>query len=92
MVSNPPKVTHTMNNPIIHHRIVINPQVRSGKPCIKNTRITVQDILEYLGGGSSFEEVLNAFPDLQREDITACLAFAAQREQYISVIHHEAVA
>ncbi|MBM3801844.1 MAG: DUF433 domain-containing protein [Acidimicrobiia bacterium] len=55
----------------------VNPGVRSGKPCVKGTRITVYDVLEYLAGGMSQDEILSDFPDLAREDIRACLAFAA---------------
>jgi uncharacterized protein (DUF433 family) len=65
-------------------RISINPAVRSGKPCIKGTRITVYDILEYLAGGMTEEEILKDFPDLKREDIRASLAFAAARERRIT--------
>lgn len=62
-------------------RISINPGVRSGKPCVKDTRITVYDVLEYLAGGMSEDQILTDFPDLTREDIRACLAFAAARER-----------
>jgi uncharacterized protein (DUF433 family) len=62
-------------------RITINPAVRNGKPCIKGTRITVYDVLEYLAGGMSEDDILKDFPDLTREDIRACLAFAAARER-----------
>lgn len=61
--------------------IAITPGVRSGKPCIKGTRITVYDILEYLAGGMSQEQVLADFPDLKPEHIRAALAFAAARER-----------
>ncbi len=61
--------------------IAITPGVRSGKPCIKGTRITVYDILEYLAGGMSQEQVLTDFPDLKPEHIRAALAFAAARER-----------
>jgi uncharacterized protein (DUF433 family) len=60
-------------------RITINPAIRSGKPIICGTRITVTDILEYLAGGMSEQEILADFPDLLHEDILATLAFAAQR-------------
>ena len=56
-------------------RITINPEVRSGKPCIKGTRITVYDVLEYLAGGMSEDEILEDFPSLEREDIRAVLEF-----------------
>jgi len=66
-------------------RIVIDPLVRSGKPCVRGTRITVADVLDYLGGGMSQSEVLEDFPDLTVEDIQACLAFAADRERRLIV-------
>jgi uncharacterized protein (DUF433 family) len=67
--------------PELLDRITIDPEVRSGKPAIRGTRITVADILEYLAGGMSQEEILADFPDLSGEDIRAVLAFAAQRER-----------
>jgi uncharacterized protein (DUF433 family) len=65
-------------------RIQISPTVRSGKPCIKGTRITVYDILEYLAGGMTEDEILKDFPDLSREDIRASLSFAAARERRLT--------
>ena len=65
--------------------ITIEPGKRSGKPCIRGLRITVQDILEYLAGGMTVEEILKDFPELTREDIKACLAFAADRERKLFV-------
>jgi uncharacterized protein (DUF433 family) len=62
-------------------RITIDPAVRSGKPVISGTRITVSDVLEYLASGMTESEILADFPDLTHEDILATLAFAAQREQ-----------
>ncbi len=61
--------------------ITIEPGKRSGKPCIRGLRITVSDVLEYLAGGMSIEEIVSDFPDLTAEDIRACLAFAADREK-----------
>jgi len=61
--------------------ITIEPDKRSGKPCIRGTRMTVTDVLEYLAGGMTFEDILTEFPDLSLEDIRACLAFAADRER-----------
>lgn len=66
--------------PDILERIVINPAVRSGKPVVRGTRITVSDVLEYLAGGMTQDEILADFPDLDADDIRAVLAFAAQRE------------
>ncbi len=64
-----------------HDIITIEPGKRGGKPIIRGLRITVQDALEYLAGGMSEDEILADFPDLAREDIRACLAFAADRER-----------
>jgi uncharacterized protein (DUF433 family) len=65
--------------------ITIEPGKRSGKPCIRHMRITVQDILEYLAGGMTEDEILQDFSELTREDIKACLAFAADRERKLFV-------
>ena len=61
-------------------RITVTPGIRSGKPCIKGTRITVYDVLEYFAGGVSEPQILADFPDLTTEDIRACLAFAVNRK------------
>lgn len=61
-------------------RITIDPQQRGGKPCIRGLRITVCELLEYLASGMSTDDILSDFPDLEREDILAALAFAADRE------------
>jgi len=58
-------------------RIAVKSAVRTGKPCIKGTRITVYDVLEYLAGGMTEDAILSDFPDLTRDDIRAALAFAA---------------
>jgi uncharacterized protein (DUF433 family) len=64
--------------------ISVDPAVRSGKPCIKGTRITVYDVLEYLAGGMTEDQILSDFPDLTREDIRASLAFSAARERRLA--------
>ena len=61
--------------------ITIEPGKRGGKPCIRGLRITVYDVLEYLASGMTEAEILADFPDLNQEDIRACLAFAAERER-----------
>jgi len=61
--------------------ITMEPGKRGGKPCIRNLRITVYDVLEYLASGMSIEQILNDFPELTKEDIYACLSFAADRER-----------
>jgi len=65
-------------------RITVDPEVRSGKPCIRGTRMTVYDLLEYLAGGMTEDQILADFPQLSRDDIRACLAFAAARERRVS--------
>ncbi len=65
--------------------ITIEPGKRSGKPCIRGMRITVQDVLEYLAGGMTEDDILRDFPELTRDDIKACLAFAADRERKLFV-------
>ena len=61
--------------------IVINPNIRFGKPTIKGTRITVYDVLGWLAAGMSFDEIIEDFPELTNGDIHAVLAYAAVREQ-----------
>ena len=67
-------------------RITINPEKRFGKPCVRNTRITVGDVLGWLASGMTFEEILFDFDQLTREDILACLMYAAEREQHTARI------
>jgi uncharacterized protein (DUF433 family) len=62
-------------------RITIEPGRRGGKPCVRDLRITVSDVLDYLAGGMIPEEILSDFPDLTSDDIRACLAFAADGER-----------
>ena len=62
-------------------RITVESGKRSGKPCVRGLRITVTDVLEYLASGMSEDEILREFPELERDDIRACLAFAADRER-----------
>ncbi len=64
--------------------ITISPEVRGGKPCIKGTRITVGDVLEYLAGGMTEAQIVADFPALKPEHIRACLAFAATRERRLA--------
>jgi uncharacterized protein (DUF433 family) len=68
------------------HLITIEPGKRGGKPCVRGLRITVYDVLEYLASGMTEDEILGDFPDLTREDIRACLAFAADRERRLVAI------
>jgi uncharacterized protein (DUF433 family) len=62
-------------------RITIEAGKRGGKPCIRGLRITVYEVLDYLASGMAEDEILRDFPDLTREDLRACLAFAADRER-----------
>ena len=65
-------------------RITIEPDKRGGKPCIRCMRIAVVDVLDYLASGMTFEEILQDFPELTREDLLACLKFAADRERRLA--------
>ena len=65
-------------------RITTNPDVMVGKPVIRNTRLTVEYILNVLAHGASFEEILEEYPGLAREDILACLLFAGRSLGHIS--------
>ena len=67
--------------------IEITPGKRSGKPCVKNTRITVYDVLGWLANGMSREEIIVDFPELTREQINACLAYAAEREHHLITVN-----
>ena len=62
-------------------RITLEPGKRGGKPCIRGLRITVYDVLSYLASGMTFEEILDDFPYLTRDDLLAALAYAADRER-----------
>lgn len=64
-----------------HQYITLDPDQRSGQPCIRGMRITVYDVLSYLAAGDSIPEVLEHFPMLTKEDILACLAYAADAEK-----------
>lgn len=59
-------------------RITIDPQICHGKPVIRGLRYPVESMLEYLAGGDSFEAILAEFPDLEHEDLLACIEFATQ--------------
>jgi len=64
-------------------RIVIDPGIRFGKPCVRGTRISVGDVLSYLASGMTEQQILADFPQLMSADIRACLAFAAERERRV---------
>lgn len=57
-------------------RITVDPEISHGKPCVRGLRYPVETILEYLAGGDSVQDLLAEFPDLEREDIFACLEFS----------------
>ena len=65
-------------------RITVEPDKRSGKPCIRGLRITVDDLLEYLASGMTEAEILADLPDFEREDIRAAQVFAAKRESRLA--------
>ena len=68
------------------NRITVEAGKRGGKPCIRNMRITVYDVLNMLASGMSNEDILTDHPELELDDILACLAFAANREHSVSGI------
>jgi uncharacterized protein (DUF433 family) len=67
-------------------RIVVNPEIRFGKPTVRGTRLTVGDVLGYLAGGMTEAQLLADFPQLTHEDILACLGYAAERERRLLAI------
>ena len=66
--------------------ITFEPGKRSGQPCIRGLRLTVQDVLEYLAAGMTPSQIVADLPDLTEEDIRACLAFAADRDRKLRVV------
>ena len=72
-----PHVAHMAKQSLI----TIDPARRSGRPCIRDTRIAVHDVLEYLAPGMTEAEIIAEFPELAPADIRACLVFAADRER-----------
>ncbi len=73
-----------MSTDLVSTRITVNPQVRSGQPIIRGTRITVWDILGWLGGGISESDIIEDYPELTTEDIQAALQFAYQLKDKVS--------
>ena len=69
-----------MNN-LLMERITLEPGKRGGKPCVRHMRITVYDVLGWLGSGMTPDNIIADYPELEKEDIQACLMFAADRER-----------
>lgn len=67
-------------------RITLEPGKRGGRPCIRGLRISVYDVLEMLAEGMGEKEIIEDFPELESEDIRACLAFAADREHNLYTV------
>ena len=67
--------------------ITIEPGKRSGKPCVRGMRITVYDVLGYLASGMTPEQIIEDFPELTKEDIQACLSYAADSEKHTRLLH-----
>ncbi len=70
-----------------HERITLEPGKRGGRPCIRGLRITVYDVLDWLAAGQTPADILTDFPELEAADIQACLAYAADRERHVQVVH-----
>ncbi len=66
--------------------ITRNPNKRFGKPCVRQTRISVYDVLNWLANGMTFENIIEDFPELTEQDILACLAYAADKEHKIECV------
>ena len=66
-------------------RIIINPNIRFGRPYVKGTRIAVYDVLGWMASGMTIEQIIKDFPELKIEDISACLAYAADKEHKLRV-------
>lgn len=73
---------------MINYKLIIkrNPNKRFGKPCVRDTRITVYDVLGWLAIGMTFNEIISDFPELTMDDIKACLAYAADREHKLQYL------
>ena len=70
-------------NPDLLSRVTIDPGKCGGKPCIRGYRIRVSDVLALLGAGATFEEILDDYPFLERDDIRASLVYAAQQTDHV---------
>lgn len=68
------------------HLITLEPGKRSGKPCVRGLRITVYDVLSHLAAGMTIDKILSDFPSLTRDDILACLSYAADRERHTVIV------
>lgn len=66
--------------------ITIDANKRGGKPCVRGLRITVYEVLEYLASDMTEDQILADFPDLTRDDLKACIAFAADRERKLITV------
>ena len=66
--------------------ITIDPNKRGGKPCVRGLRFTVYEVLEYIASDMTEKEILDDFPDLTREDLKACIAFAADRQRRLMTV------
>jgi uncharacterized protein (DUF433 family) len=67
-------------------RIELNPEICNGRPVIRGTRITVQTVLSFLSAGDSIEDILAGYPQLKREDVLACLAYAQRLSETHSTV------
>ena len=69
-----------------HKFITLEPGKRSGKPCVRGLRITVQDVLDWLASGMTSHDIVANYPELQHDDVLACLSYAAERERHGAVV------
>ena len=81
------KIKQLMSSENLLSRIAFDPNICSGKPCIKGHRIWVSLILDLLAAGETIEEILSAYPSISREDVLACIAYGAEiaRDSYVEI-------
>ncbi len=74
-----------MKNEKLLTRISVDPNVCFGKPCVRGTRIWVSLLLDYLASGMTIEQILDEYPDLEKADVLACIAYGAEMTRYVDV-------
>lgn len=84
MNSSDPLTEHAMTDSELLQRITVNPEILTGKPVVRNTRLSVDFLLNLLAHGSTIDEIMREYPGLEVDDVRACLLFAAKSLQRVS--------
>lgn len=84
MNSSDPLTEHAMTDSELLQRITVNPEILTGKPVVRNTRLSVDFLLNLLAHGSTIDEIVREYPGLEVDDVRACLLFAAKSLQRVS--------